>query len=250
MWTLTIAIVVGINCLGWLWCYSQQSDKGTDLCYTLSFLLVSLVLWWQLGNSLSHHLLSLAVGLWALRLGIYLFVRVHKVGKDERFDERRSSLQRITLFWSLQTISILILLLPVVIAFSKTGMTWQPLQSIGLGIWALGLGIESLADAQKFKFRNDADNNGQFVNIGLWKWVQHPNYLGEILCWWGIFLMVMPYLMGWEWLAIISPLWITFLLSKVSGIPILQKTQAAKYGHLSTYQSYKTNTAKLIPFVW
>lgn len=246
----SISIVVIINLVGLIWCYTQQSDKVTDLFYSLSFLLLTLILWWQNGDSTVHNLVCIMVSLWALRLGFYLFQRIHTMQKDPRFDQMRNRLGAITGFWVLQAISILILSLPIIIIFQKPNIEFNALHGLGAAIWLIGWLLESIADAQKFNFRKDPLNNGSFVEIGLWKGLQHPNYLGEILCWIGIFTITIPSLQGWEWLAILSPIWIITLLVFISGIPLLQKSAMSKYGHLESYRVYRKETAFLIPFVY
>ena len=110
--------------------------------------------------------------------------------------------------------------------------------------------IEATADYQKTKFRSNPLNKDKFVKTGLWSISRHPNYFGEILIWCGLFLPASNVLEGKEWLSIISPMFVSYLLTKVSGIPILEKYADRKWGALSEYQKYKQNTAKLIPFVW
>ena len=245
-----IGIVVLINVLGLAWCYGMQSDKVTDLIYSLSFILLTSVLWWSHDNSLVHHLILVMITLWGGRLGGYLFIRILTKGKDERFNQMRKQFFRIAGFWSLQTGSILILAIPIFILFSYTNIKTSGIHYLGLGVWSIGWFIETISDWQKFRFKTNPSNKGKVIQHGLWKVVQHPNYLGEILCWIGVFLVVLPVLQGWQWIAIVSPLWIITLLVFISGIPLLQKQSAQKYGHLDMYRKYTSNTPLLIPFVW
>ena len=108
----------------------------------------------------------------------------------------------------------------------------------------------TIADQQKFTFRNNPNNHGQFVNVGVWRYSQHPNYFGEMLCWFGVFMMTIPYIEQWDLIGIVSPLWIIILLRFISGIPLLQRGAEKRYGHLSSYQQYRKKTALLIPFVY
>lgn len=247
---LSISIVVFINLAGLIWCYTQQSDKVTDLFYSLSFFAIAAIGWVLNADSWAHHLIFGMVGLWSIRLGLYLSKRIHKMGKDDRFNQMRKRFVAIAGFWFLQTISILILAIPVIIIFQKSDIPFHILHLVGFLLWLLGFTIESLADQQKFSFRNNPKNSGQFVNIGLWRKLQHPNYLGEILCWIGVFVLVSPSLSGLEWLSIISPIWISVLLLFISGIPLLQKAAKKKYGHLKSFQEYQKNTALIVPFLY
>lgn len=244
----SILIVFAINALGLLWCYSQQSDKVTDLFYSLSFIILTGFLWFQQADNLTHHLLLIMITLWGFRLGAYLFKRIHVMKKDARFDQMRKRFIAIAGFWFLQASSILILVIPVIVTFNKTTIQTHPIHLIGFLIWAIGLLIETIADQQKFSFRQNKTNEGSFIQSGLWKWLQHPNYLGEILCWIGVFIVAIPSLEGWEWLAVVSPIWISILLIFISGIPFLQKASQKKYGHLETYQQYKKTTPLIFPF--
>lgn len=246
----SIFIVIVINALGLSWCYIQQSDKVTDLFYSLSFIVLTSILWFQKADSLVHHFVFFMVSLWGLRLGGYLFKRIHTMGKDDRFDRMRQRFIAIAGFWFLQAMSILILVIPIIIVFTKPTIILQPIHIIGMVIWLIGLTIETVADQQKFTFRQNKTNDGSFIQTGLWKRLQHPNYLGEILCWIGLFIVAIPSLEGWEWLSIISPIWISLLLCFISGIPLLQKASQKKYGHLVRYQNYQKNTSFLIPFLY
>jgi len=243
-------IVVIINLIGLIWCYTQQSDKVTDLFYSLSFFIVVTVLWWTAGNNWPQHLMLIMVGLWSIRLGAYLFKRIHSMEKDVRFNQMRKKLLAISGFWTLQTVSIIIISLPIAVLFSKEQIAWHPLHGIAFVVWLVGWLLETIADHQKFVFRNNPNNNGQFVHVGLWRYSQHPNYLGEMLCWIGVFMMTIPSLEQGDWIGLLSPLWIIILLRFVSGIPLLQRGAQKRYGHLSSFQNYRKNTALLVPFVY
>lgn len=246
----SILTVILINAIGLIWGYTQQSDKATDLFYSLSFVALTSLLWYTKADNLMHHLLLGMILIWGIRLGSYLFKRIHAMGKDDRFDKMRKQFFRFAGFWGLQAGSVLILSIPIIIIYQKTNIDLGIVHILGIGIWALGLFIETVADQQKFAFRQNASNDGQFIQTGLWKQVQHPNYLGEILCWIGIFICATPSLENWEWLAIISPIWIIFLLVFVSGIPFLRRASQKKYGALQSYQNYQKNTPLLIPFLY
>lgn len=225
-----------------------RTDKVTDLSYGLTFILVSwtgLVLSKNL--NLVTGLLIIAVTIWGLRLGIYLFIRILKIQKDSRFDEIRGQFLSFLKFWLLQALTVWLVLLPVNIGLRRaSGEVRLPI-ILGLIIWFGGLLIETIADWQKYTFKNDPENKGQWIEQGLWSWSRHPNYFGEMLCWWGLFIVVVPYLDGWGWLSISGPLFITFLLLFVTGIPPLEKRYDEKYGQDPRYLHYKETTSILIP---
>ena len=108
-----------------------------------------------------------------------------------------------------------------------TGGTREPLGAIGIAgiiIWSFGMLVEIVADRQKSKFKDDPDNKGKFINVGLWARSRHPNYFGEIVLWAGMAIVAVPVLQGWQWTTLISPVFVAFLLIKVSGVPMLEET--------------------------
>lgn len=111
----------------------------------------------------------------------------------------------------------------------------------------LGIVIESIADSQKFVFKNKSSNKGKWISTGLWKYSRHPNYLGEIMMWVGIFLYCLVYINGIGFITILSPIYITILLVAVSGIPTLEKEYDKRYRGSKQYQDYKKNTGILFP---
>jgi steroid 5-alpha reductase family enzyme len=244
-----IAVIV-LNLAGLIYCYTQQSDKVTDLIYALSFEVLAFVLWYNSESNIINHIMLIITSLWSIRLGVYLFIRVHKMGHDNRFEQMRKNLVQVSGFWTLQTASILILSTPIIILFQKSSTDLSGIHLLGAMIWLAGWLIESIADLQKYQFRTAIKNKGNYINTGLWKIVQHPNYLGEILCWFGLFIFVSPVLEGWEWLSVISPLWISLLLIKISGIPLLQISGQKKYGEVRGYSEYRKKTALLIPYIY
>ena len=184
--------------------------------------------------------------LWGLRLGSFLFIRINYSKKDKRFDGIRESFKKFLKFWSLQGVSVWIILIPFFL-FMRTesnSVFW-----VGLFVWLIGLLIESVADIQKFLFSLKDKNKGEFIKSGIWKYSRHPNYFGEILCWFGIYLFVFPSLNLIQLLiGLISPIYISSLLIFFTGIPKLEEYADKKWGDRDDYQEYKENTNKLIPW--
>ena len=116
----------------------------------------------------------------------------------------------------------------------------------GIVVWLIGMTIEIVADRQKSAFRNNPANDGKFINVGLWAWSRHPNYFGEILLWTGMAIVAVPVLQGWQWATLISPLFVTFLLVKVSGIPLLEQKADKRWGGQVDYEEYKRRTPILV----
>ena len=193
-------------------------------------------------------LLLVLVAVWAVRLGTFLLRRVLRSGKDERFDEIKRSFPRLLLTWTLQGLWVSLTLAAALAAITTSAR--QPLgipAFIGLALWLIGFGLEVLADVQKRRFRSDLANKRRFIHSGLWKWSRHPNYFGEILLWTGIAVIASPVLRGWQWATIISPLFVALLLTRISGIPLLEKRADEKWGGQDDYEAYKRRTSVLIP---
>jgi steroid 5-alpha reductase family enzyme len=238
-------LTIVIQAVFFLYAALHKTDKLTDLSYGLTFIIVSGIILLFSGFSAVKAILFLMVFLWAARLAAYLFIRILKTQKDDRFDGIREDPLKFAQFWTLQGIAIWIILLPATILFSKS-VGFSVLSLFGLITWLKGFVIESVADMQKSAFK--AAGNKGIITTGLWKYSRHPNYFGEILVWSGIFLYALPYLQGLELLSIASPIFITILLVFVSGIPPLQKKQEEKYGKDKGFQEYKRKTSVLIPW--
>lgn len=248
---VAILICLGLN-LGFFGLASVlKTDKFTDFTYGASFVIAAVWLLYHGGTFFPYQILAIMlVTLWGVRLASYLLVRILKIKRDRRFDGIREKPLQFLKFWILQGLSVWIILLPVTATLADQEQVPFSLASlIGVGIWILGLTLESVADWQKFRFKNRPDNTVRWVDTGLWKYSRHPNYFGEMLCWWGVFSTLLPYLKGWETLTIISPIYITGLLLFVSGVPPLEKRYAKKYANNRDYQNYKKRTSLLIPLL-
>ena len=253
--SLFVALV--FNILVFIIAFQYQTDKLTDVTYATTFaLLAGAMLYLYADFNHPYRLLIAAMPiLWAIRLGAYLLRRVLIKGKDHRFDEFRHVWWRFGRFWIIQGLSIWVIALPYIVALgSDIEQAELALQSIGLPIGALifllGFLIETIADAQKFKFRLNPDNEGKFMQEGLFSIVRFPNYTGEIMVWTGIFIACIPVLQGLEWATLISPIWIMGLLIGLSGIPFLEASNKKRYGHLEAFQQYKKQTKKLLPGIY
>lgn len=245
---LLLAISLGINIVLFLIAFWRQSDKLTDFSYALSFAsLVVAALVLDGSPSVLQVILSVMVGLWALRLGIFLVIRVRKVGKDARFDDRRADFVKFARFWIGQAVVAWVLLLPILLLLNAT-VEITVLSIAGVALWLAGLVIETIADAQKYAFKQDPRNKGKWISSGLWAKSRHPNYFGEITIWTGIFIATTSSLSGWALLiAATSPLTIYFVLRYISGVPPLEKYADEKWGSDPAYQQYKNKTKLLLP---
>ena len=118
----------------------------------------------------------------------------------------------------------------------------------GIALWVLGFGIEIAADRQKANFRRNAQNKEKFITVGLWSLSRHPNYFGEIVLWLGIAVVALPALVGWQYVTLISPIFVAFLLIKVSGVKLLEKSGMERWGEDPAYRNYVASTPSLVPF--
>ena len=245
---LTAAIIaIGLNLLLFIPAFIFKTDKLTDLSYALSFFIVGLVLFGMSAQLPAQLILLLMIFLWSLRLGTYLFIRIRKIKRDKRFDGMRESFPRFLRFWLLQGISVFLILIPSAYFFSAEGVTFTTLSVAGLVVWALGLLVEAVADYQKYTFINNEAHKGKWIDSGLWKYSQHPNYFGEITLWLGVYLFTLPALSGASvFIAFISPLYIATIILFVSGIPLLDKGALKLWGDNPAYLEYRKRTSKLI----
>jgi steroid 5-alpha reductase family enzyme len=117
----------------------------------------------------------------------------------------------------------------------------------GFLVWAAGLLIETVADAQKFAAKRRPGGDARWMATGLWKYSRHPNYFGELLCWWGVFVFVAGNYSGWQWAGVIGPITLTYLLLHVTGIPTLEASANRKWGANADYQAHLRRTRKLVP---
>ena len=173
-------------------------------------------------------------------------MRIRAAGSDTRFDQIKPSASRFFVAWTLQGLWVFLTLcagLAAITALSAPALGIR--DAFGLTVWVFGFAIEVTADRQKTVFRRK--HPGRFIGTGLWRWSRHPNYFGEIVLWMGIAIVASSALRGWQWVTMISPLFVAFLLTRVSGIPILEKRADERWGDDPAYRRYKSRTPVLLP---
>lgn len=226
--------------------YLFQTDKITDISYSLTFILIALVAYECFGGDLTDIIVFALILLWALRLGSYLFYRILKIGRDDRFDEIRINPLSFFAFWLMQGLTCALVSFPTIAIFALEDVTLNYGFILMIGFAFCGLILESVADLQKFNFKNKYPS--KFMSQGVWKKIRHPNYLGDLMFWWGIYLAGL--FLGIHWATIVGPLWMSMILLKFSGIPILTKKWEKTYGELKEFQEYKKKSWLLIPYVY
>ncbi len=239
---------LGINLLMFIPAYILKADKLTDLSYSLTFAVLTLIALISNGFSLENIIVSSMVFAWSLRLGSYLFNRIKKIKRDKRFDGIRESFTSFLKFWILQGVSVWIILIPALLFMDNQSKRIDIILIVGFVVWLIGILIETIADKQKYDFIQKQENKGKFIQSGLWKYSRHPNYFGEILCWIGVYIATIPSLALWERaIGLVSPLFISTLIIFVTGIPPLEKSADAKWGKDRKYRNYKQRTSILVP---
>ena len=239
-------------CMQWLAfipAFMLQTEKFYDVVGCLTYLSVLLLVAWHSPALQAADLLLLMMcAVWALRLGLFLFWRIHKDGSDKRFNDIKPSFMRFLMAWTLQGLWVFLTLSAVLIAVSTPGDHAITAFTVAGGLlWLVGFTVEAVADAQKRAFKANPVNKGRFIQSGLWSRSRHPNYVGEITLWVGVFICAIPQLVGWQWVAVISPLFIILLLTKVSGVPMLEASANKQWGADADYQAYKKRTPVLWP---
>jgi len=243
-------LCLGINLLVFIPAAIAKTEKYFDLTGSITYFLVMGMALYAMGDTINTRVIVLAlmVCIWALRLGTYLMQRIQADGKDGRFDELKKQPSTFIIPWILQALWVFLTSLAVIIIMATnpnhSALLWTDI--LGSALWTIGFVVEVIADAQKSSFRKDVKNQGQFIQEGLWRYSQHPNYFGEILLWTGMFVVGAGFYEGTQWVALISPLFIYLLLTKISGINMLNERADARWGSDPNYQQYRENTSVLI----
>ncbi|GAB4482568.1 MAG: DUF1295 domain-containing protein [Erythrobacter tepidarius] len=247
-------IAFGVNWLAFIPAAAFQSDRFYDTTGALTYLSVigaaSLAAIDGRG-SLGPAALAVAgmVAVWTIRLGSFLFTRIHAAGgTDVRFEKIKLNPPRFLVAWTLQACWVIFTASAALVII--TAPEPRPLDVFfwaGTALWVIGFAFEVIADDQKRRFKADPANHGRFISTGLWAWSQHPNYFGEITLWAGILVIALPQLAGLNWLVLFSPVFVALLLTKVSGINLLDAIAKKRWGDDPAWQAYVARTPVLFP---
>lgn len=249
LFSLAVGLTYIIQWIVFIPSFLQQTEKLFDLTGSLTYIAISLLIMFlsPVRDARSFLLLALVL-LWAVRLGTFLFHRILKTGKDDRFDQLKPSFFRFLNVWTVQGMWVSLTAAAAWVAMTSSNQVALDIFALfGLLVWVAGFAIEVVADWQKSRFNADPVNQGKFIQSGLWSRSRHPNYFGEILLWTGVAMIALPVLQGWQRVALISPIFVALLLTRVSGIPLLEQKANQKWGGQPDYEEYKKKTPVLIP---
>lgn len=229
--------------------YIYQTEHYFDLIGSISYISIVLFTFLALNNlDVRSILIGLLIMVWAVRLGSFLFIRVKRDGKDNRFTVMKTKFWWFLFTWTIGGLWVFITMAAGLAAMTSAKVVplgWFAL--IGIFLWLEGFLVEVVADHQKTRFRSKKENQGRFINEGLWSFSRHPNYYGEITLWLGIAFIAFPVLQGWQLLTLISPIFVYILLTRISGITMLERRADKKWRDDPEYQRYKETTSSLIP---
>ncbi len=229
--------------------FINRTEHFFDLTGSLTF--ISAVLFTLMAIPeiyLRDIIITLLVVIWATRLGSFLFFRVRNDGGDGRFDIMKTKFWWFLMTWNIQGMWVFLSLAAGLAAMTSSEKVETDIfLFIGTLIWILGFSIEVVSDNQKSKFRSNPENKDKFITTGIWSWSRHPNYFGEILLWIGITVIALPVLQGWQFVTLISPIFIIILLTQISGVRLLELRGKKKWGDDEEYKNYIKKTSVLIP---
>jgi steroid 5-alpha reductase family enzyme len=229
-----------------------QTEKYFDLLGSMTYLALAVTILFLTGLEPGSIVISVMVIIWAVRLGSFLFIRVQQAGYDSRFRTIKPDFLQFLMTWTMQGLWVF-LTFSAGLAAMTSGRE-HPIDAFvatGCVLWLTGFLIEVIADRQKTDFRKIEGNKDRFISTGLWAKSRHPNYFGEILLWTGIAVAAFPVLEGWQYVTLVSPLFVFLLLTKVSGVRMLEHQAKRKWGREPEFSDYCERTPMLVlnPFL-
>ena len=241
-----------IHWIAYIPAYLFQTEKFYDLTGSVTYLSVVWFVFLSTYQSISLNfgnlILVLLISIWTIRLGLFLFIRIHKAGEDKRFRTIKTSASQFFMTFTLSGLWVTLCSMCALVAISSPeGLVMNALTYVGIILFIIGFGIEIVADNQKTAFRSIEANKDSFITSGLWSKSRHPNYFGEVLLWFAIAVISFSSLEGLQLITLISPIFTYILLVYVSGVRMLEDMNDKKWADNEKYKSYKRNTPMLFP---
>ena len=241
-----------IHWIAYIPAYLFQTEKFYDLTGSVTYLSVVWFVFLSTYQSISLNfgnlILVLLISIWTIRLGLFLFMRIHKAGEDKRFRTIKTSASQFFMTFTLSGLWVTLCSMCALVAISSPeGLVMNALTYVGIILFIIGFGIEIVADNQKTAFRSIEANKDSFITSGLWSKSRHPNYFGEVLLWFAIAVISYSSLEGLQLITLISPIFTYILLVYVSGVRMLEDMNDKKWADNEQYKSYKKNTPMLFP---
>ena len=241
-----------IHWIAYIPAYIFQTEKFYDLTGSVTYLSVVWFVFLSTYQSISLNfgnlILVLLISIWTIRLGLFLFMRIHKAGEDKRFRTIKTSASQFFMTFTLSGLWVTLCSMCALVAISSPeGLVMNALTYVGIILFIIGFGIEIVADNQKTAFRSIEANKDSFITSGLWSKSRHPNYFGEVLLWFAIAVISFSSLEGLQLITLISPVFTYILLVYVSGVRMLEDMNDKKWVDDENYKSYKENTPMLFP---
>ena len=241
-----------IHWIAYLPAYVFQTEKFYDLTGSVTYLSVVWFVFLSTYQSISLNfgnlILVLLISIWTIRLGLFLFMRIHKAGEDKRFRTIKTSASQFFMTFTISGLWVTLCSMCALVAISSPeGLVMNALTYVGIILFIIGFGIEIVADNQKTAFRSIEANKDSFITSGLWSKSRHPNYFGEVLLWFAIAVISFSSLEGLQLITLISPVFTYILLVYVSGVRMLEDMNDKKWADDEQYKSYKKNTPMLFP---
>ena len=241
-----------IHWIAYIPAYLFQTEKFYDLTGSITYLSVVWFVFLSTYQSISLNfgnlILALLISIWTIRLGLFLFMRIHKAGEDKRFRTIKTSASQFFMTFTISGLWVTLCSMCALVAISSPeGLVMNALTYVGIILFIIGFGIEIVADNQKTAFRSIEANKDSFITSGLWSKSRHPNYFGEVLLWFAIAVISFSSLEGLQLITLISPVFTYILLVYVSGVRMLEDMNDKKWADNEQYKSYKKNTPMLFP---
>lgn len=248
----SLAVTVGLALfvymtLWWLVALYLKRNDVADIAWGLGFVLMAWLAFAYSAHSARSLLMCSLVTIWGIRLAWHIARRNLGKPEDARYAAWRQEWKHMALrsylqIFLLQGVLLYIILFPVLLVHASAVVPLHWFDIVGVGLWLLGFACEATSDAQLKTFLSDPANRGHIMDRGLWAYSRHPNYFGEVVQWWGMYLLAVAVLSGYA--TIFSPLLITYLILFVSGVPLLEQ----KYAGRPDFEAYKKRTSRFVPW--